>query len=156
MFLQLAVMPPIDREWLKRRHWLIGLWIMKWYVCWLLSRCESRSNKEMIKHLATLDQFCQSIQPLWIPLPWQPPANNICTGLYEGKRATICDNISIITVTNGAFLLLYLMWDQTCAHSLHPTCCGLPRVLKKKKKLCLSRYKWHFIVWKCSYQSLQL
>ncbi len=97
----------------------------EWYVYWLLSRCESRSNKEMIKHLATLDRLCQSIQPLWIPLPWQPPANNTCTGLYEGKRATICDNISIITVTNGAFLLLYLMWDQTCAlispsHTLWP------------------------------------
>lgn len=154
MFLQLAVMPPIDREWLKRRHWLIGLWIMKWYVCWLLSRCESRSNKEMIKHLAALDRFCQSILPLWIPLPWQPPANNICTGLHEEKRATICDNISIIKVTNGALLLLLFdarsnMRILSSSHTLRPA-----TGLKKKKMQFLSRYKWHFRVWKCSYQSL--
>lgn len=116
MFLQLAAMPPIDREWLKQRHRLIGLWIMKWYIFWVLNRCERRSNKEIIKHLATLDRFCQSIRPL----PWQPPTNNICTGLYEGKRATICDNINIITVTNGRHFLLYSMRDQTRTLALRP------------------------------------
>lgn len=156
MLLQLAVMPPIDREWLKRRHWLIGLWIMKWYVCWLLSRCDSRSNKEMIKHLAMPDRFCQSFQPLWIPLPWQPPANNICTGLYRGKGATICDNISIITVKNGA--LLQLLFDvRSNMRMLSPSYMLWPAVGRiKKTMLFLSWYKWHFRVWKCSYQSLQL